>query len=82
MMFGSKDCVSAGIGEGEGVGVGVVKGEGPGVGLGDGVSEGIGEGVGVTCWDTFQIHVRETVPFLLDAIAEMFHVPTAGLAFV
>lgn len=66
--FEAKDCMGVGVGVGVGDGVGVVKGE--------------GLGVGVSCGETFQIHVRETVPFSFVAIAEMFHVPTAGLVFV
>ena len=55
-------------------------GEGDGVGLGVGLA--VGEGVGVTCDDTFQVHVCMMVPFTFVAIAERFHVPTAGLVFV
>lgn len=62
--------------------MGVVKGEGLDVGHGVGMGEGIGEGVGVTCWDTFQIHARETVPFSLVAIIVTFQMPIAALVFV
>lgn len=55
---------------GEGDGVGVVKGE------------GLGVGVGVVAGDMFQIHVCMMVSFTFVAIAERFHVPTAGLVFV
>jgi hypothetical protein len=40
---------------------------------------GVGVGVGE---ETFQIHVCMTVPFLFVAIADTFHIPTAGLVFV
>ena len=56
----------------------VVRGEGPGVGQ----DVGVGEGMGITCVDTFQIHVCIAVPFSLDAIADTFHVPVAALLFV
>ena len=74
VMFNSKDCMDAGIGEGEGVGVGVIRGEGLGVRL--------GVGVGVACGDTFQTHICMTVPFLLYASADTFHVLTMALVFV
>ena len=60
----------------------MVIGEGLDVGPDVGEGVGIGEGVGVTCCDTFQTHVCIPVPFSLDAIAVMFHVPTVGLIFV
>ncbi len=56
--------------------MGVVKGGGLGVG------HGVGVGVEVACSDTFQIHVRETVPFSFVTTADTFHVPTAALIFV
>ena len=62
------------------MGVGVVIGEGLGVGPGVGV--GVGVSRGVSCGDTFQIHVRETVPFSFMATPVMFHVPTAVFVFV
>ena len=60
------------MGEGDGFG--------PGVGVGAGI--GVGEGVGDTWSDTFQSHIRETVPFSFVTTADTFHVPTAGLVFV
>ena len=60
------------MGVGVGVGVGVVRGEGLGVGV----------DVGVSCDDTFQVHVWMTVPFSLYAIADTFHVPATALVFV
>lgn len=65
------------LGAGVGDGVVIVIGEGLGVGIGVGVREGM-----VTWSETFQIHVCISVPFIFVAIAEMFHVPTAGLVFV
>ena len=70
MTFESRDCIDIGVWEGEGVGVGVIRGE------------GLGVGVGVTREDTFQTHVRISVPFSLLVIADTFHMPTAGLVFV
>jgi len=57
-------------------------GIGEGLGAGVGVSIGVGEGVGITCCDTFQVHVRDTMPFSLDATTDTFHVPATALAFV
>ena len=76
------------MGDELGVGVGVIRGEGPGVGPvvgeGDVDGEGVGEGKGVSvaCCGTVQIHVCIAVPFSFVAIADTFHIPTAGFVFV
>jgi len=68
-------------GVGVGVGAGVEEGDGESEGVGDGVGD-VMPGMGISCEDTFQIHVCMTVPFSLLAIAEIFHVPVAALVFV
>jgi len=65
-----------------GVRIGVVVGVGDGSGVKVGVGPGVGVGAGVACGDTFHIHVCITVPFVFDAIAEIFHTPVTALLFV